>query len=452
MRWEAAQDYGIIFHTMKKSRSKKGLKLALSSAAASLLFLCPTGGARADFVLHHWEDEFEPLHSAFLNGQFVYYSTGQNYDPNGTRFLPAGLDSYKRYEGDVLGSFGILDRISVFGRLSWGGVNLTSATSTHAGTASGLLDQSLGGTIRLYQSEPNSRRRNARIPLSLDFQVQADLPTYSNTNADDNHTPYLGDGTVDVSMGGFLTIPITQTASGYLLFTGGGAYSWRSDKYSAAIPWSLTAKYLPRATGVLANVSIFGYQSVKNDGREITVANASDLNNLSPGSGGSFITSAINPSLITLRGQVGYQMKSGSAFTAAFDQSIWGQDAPYGLAVIFGFQTHFGESAESPYDSRLPHDYNHSNKGFLNYSLDAHVLRSNDRLNLVKIDKGTSEGVAVGQIFDVFATQSDGTAGPAIARCEVVSVKSDEAALNVTEYFKEMWIEEGYLAKRLIQN
>jgi hypothetical protein len=113
---------------------------------------------------------------------------------------------------------------------------------------------------------------------------------------------------------------------------------------------------------------------------------------------------------------------------------------------------HFGENA-NPHGAHRhrEEDYTRSNQGFQNYSLDAKVLRSNDRLNLVKIDKGTNEGVDVGQIFDVFSVQADGTVGDAVARCEVANVKADQAALSVTEYYKEIWIDEGFVAKRLIQ-
>ena len=56
-----------------------------------------------------------------------------------------------------------------------------------------------------------------------------------------------------------------------------------------------------------------------------------------------------------------------------------------------------------------------------------------------------------GQVFDIFHGPPDGRAVEAVARAQVTSVKSDEAALTIIEYFKEQNINEGFIAKRLLQ-
>lgn len=86
----------------------------------------------------------------------------------------------------------------------------------------------------------------------------------------------------------------------------------------------------------------------------------------------------------------------------------------------------------------------------MNYSLDARVLKSNDRLNLVKIDKGGEDGIEVGQVFDIFQTNPDGTSKLAIARGEVAYTKSHEAVIRITEFFEQVSIDPGFAAKRLI--
>ena len=96
--------------------------------------------------------------------------------------------------------------------------------------------------------------------------------------------------------------------------------------------------------------------------------------------------------------------------------------------------------------------YNKANQGIQDYSLEATVTKANDRLNLVKIDKGSIDGVEKGQVFDIFSVRSDGRAAEAVARAQVTSVKSDEAALTIIEYFKEKNINEGFIAKRLFNN
>ena len=41
--------------------------------------------------------------------------------------------------------------------------------------------------------------------------------------------------------------------------------------------------------------------------------------------------------------------------------------------------------------------------------------------------------------------------GQAVARTQVTSVRMEESALTITEYFREVWIEPGFLAKRPLQ-
>jgi hypothetical protein len=92
-------------------------------------------------------------------------------------------------------------------------------------------------------------------------------------------------------------------------------------------------------------------------------------------------------------------------------------------------------------------DYGRGNQGFVTYGLEAKVLRANDRLNLIKIDKGLNDGVEMGQQFDIFPVLQNGKIGEPIARAQVTAVRAQEAALAVTEYFQEILIEEGYIAR-----
>jgi hypothetical protein len=87
----------------------------------------------------------------------------------------------------------------------------------------------------------------------------------------------------------------------------------------------------------------------------------------------------------------------------------------------------------------------------VSYSLESKVIRSNDRLNLVKIDKGSQDGVEVGQIFDLFVPSTDQNTGEAVARGRVSNLKFNEAALVIQEYFKEVSIDNGFVARRLIE-
>jgi hypothetical protein len=170
------------------------------------------------------------------------------------------------------------------------------------------------------------------------------------------------------------------------------------------------------------------------------------------GTGGSFAADVINPSITTLRAQAGYGLSHDFLASVTLTQTVWGRSAPNGFSMALGVQKFFGVPA--PERNRLKisaEQYGKANQGFVEYAFSAKVLRVNDRLNLVKINKGKQDGVEVGEIFDLFTPKPDGSAGEPIARAKVTAVKIDEAALSITEYFKQVWIEEGFIAKRPLQ-
>ncbi|MGC4121511.1 MAG: hypothetical protein QM765_44435 [Myxococcales bacterium] len=70
-------------------------------------------------------------------------------------------------------------------------------------------------------------------------------------------------------------------------------------------------------------------------------------------------------------------------------------------------------------------------------------------MNLVKLNKGSKDGVAAEQEFDLFSMAPDGSPLAPVARAKVISVTEDEAALQITQYFKQVWIDEGFPARRV---
>jgi hypothetical protein len=141
-------------------------------------------------------------------------------------------------------------------------------------------------------------------------------------------------------------------------------------------------------------------------------------------------------------------------FTLAASQPVWGQDAPNGFAVSLGIQAHFGGTgADRPRDphTMTPNEYGKANQGFVNYTFEGQITRTNDRLNIVRINKGSKDGVLVGQVFDIFSVRPDGSVHEAIARARCTTVRESEAELSVTEFFKEVLIEEKDVVKRPLQ-
>ena len=436
-----------IFNRMTILANRSGLRastLLRRIAYASMLGVgLSATPVRADYFVHFWEDQEQSVGSFRLGLDLTDYSTGSNYDPTGNVVTPAGFGSVGRFTPDLSAAIGITDRIGFFGRISWTteSVNQISSGANASSTSYGFADQTLGANWRVWEATKGPHDHYAP---SLDIQIQGDFPAYSNSQADTTHLPHIGDQSLDTTTGAFLSIPFGQNASHAWLATAGAGFTFRTGGFSSAIPWSVMAKFVPEHAGFLADASVLGNYSMKTD---VNTPPSTDLTSTA----GSVISGAVNPSLMTVRGKLGYQFDNDMTLSASYFKSLWGQDAPVGWGLVLGVQMTFNPGKKSTPGSHKKTEYDKKNAGFQNYTLDAKVLRTNDRLNLIKIDKGTQEGIEVGNIFDIFVVKADGSVGEAIARAEVTSVKFNEAALNITDYFKEVWIEEGFVAKRLIQ-
>ncbi|MBI4924983.1 MAG: hypothetical protein HY843_03580 [Bdellovibrio sp.] len=397
----------------------------------------------ADQYTRPFENHLAPHKTLTFEPGFQFFSTKENYGPSGSLTTPSNLKSYTRFGFDLLSSYGLNPRVSAFARLTWQKNEISH--NTLSGSAYGFGDSTLGFTLRILRSNPNPFSKKA----VLDFQFQTDIPFYSNKQSNQNNTPFLGDGSYDLTGGLLLNLPLFRSPESSWLVLGGSGITWRSAGFSASVPWSLAVQYV-QSEQFFAEIGGYGFYSLKTDpnGKSGNIASAGS------GGGGSFVINAINPSLAMIRGQLGYNLNEDVGFKLALSNSVWGQAAPSGLNVLFGMTArwHFKKynEAQTPISPKklTPQEYGKSNQGFLDYAFEAKVVRMSDRLNLVKINKGSQDGIEVGQIFDIFSIKKDGTVNEIIARSECTHVKPNEAALKITEYFKEVWIEEGFIAKR----
>lgn len=410
-----------------------------------LFFLLAPPNAQADILLHPWEDHHQAYRIGEIGADFLYYSSHNNYDPNGASYTPSGLSQYARANFDFSGTYGFTRQWSGFARISWemAKVNTTNTTA-FGGTTWGFGDQLLGINYRVNEKESGS---------SFDLQAQAEVPVYSgNTSALPLTSPVLGNASLNLSLGGILNIPLgwrSDNVTDWML-TGGAGFTYRTAGFSSSLPWSVKAGFKPRQDGFLANLMGFGDFSLKTDSNDTNSLLVYNSLLTSFNSGGSYVTGAINPSLLTLRGQIGYVLPNDDTVTLSLAQAVWGRSAPNGFTFAVGLSTHLGKGAISEPAFQSAAQYSKSNKGYVDYNLDAKVVRANDHFNLIKIDKGASDGVVVGDVFDIFMLKPNGTAGAAIARGQVTNTKPNESAIKIQEYFKEIWIDEGFIARRAL--
>ncbi|MEK6580339.1 MAG: hypothetical protein AABZ55_14025 [Bdellovibrionota bacterium] len=409
------------------------LAFALVAGLASLQ------SARAEFYLHHWENHRAELKNWHLSGSAGFYNTNTNFADDGAKATPGGLNKYSRFMTEATAVYGAHLRTNFYGRVTWVQVDLDATGAT--GTAYGLADQTFGMNYRLLEDKTG----NFVVPMSMDIQVQADIPIYNNVSADAAGLPHLGDGSMDLSAGAFFTYPISESRSDFIAFTGGAGFTYRTAGFSSSLPWSLNARYSARDEGLILEAGVTGFMTLATDKSAKTGGAGQGV-----GGGGSLFANAINPSLTQFRGKIGYQLPGNLGFQVSGSTSIWGKSAPVGSNVFFGATLRLGRIPRENPARQTPKEYGRSNQGQIAYTGEARVLRMNDRLNLLKIDKGTQDGVEVGQIFDIFKTKPDGSMAEAVARAEVTKTQSNEAILTITEYFKEVWIDQGFVAKRPI--
>jgi hypothetical protein len=421
---------------------------SLFSIFACLAAFCAARQARADFFLHFWENHYRDDGEALLAPELSFLGTSANFDTNGVAGAVSGLTSYSRMQTDVLAAASIRPRLSAYGRLSW--ANISVERGTTGGRSFGLTDQSLGTTFRLLGPVGTSDQG-----FSVDAQLQGDLPAYNNRTARAEGLPFRGDGSMDLTGGFFLryrfgkgTGPSEKLAPGFWDLTAGAGYTYRTDQFSAALPWSLSLRYHRVETGWSFGFAVLGVQSLQTDSSSGVDRSAQDA-------GGSFLVNAINPSHSTARAELGYRFSPRVLASLKGFQTLAGVSAPQLQSALLAFEIRLAEPrairrAKNPLQLTGP-EYGRSNQGVVDYVMDAKVTRVNDRLNLVRIDKGTADGVQEGQVFDIFAIDENGVIREAVARAKCQSVGSSEAVLNVVEYFREVWIEAGFVAKRPIQ-
>ncbi len=363
-----------------------------------------------------------------LAPEIRYLTTRTNFNGSRETESMSSGDSLSRIYAEALAVYGLTPALSGYVRMSW----LTTILQQNdlSTSAYGLGDQFLGLNLKLS-------------PI-LSLQTDVKVPAYSNTSARTNDQSYLGAGSFDVTFGGFIKLPLSEAKESPWSMTGGVAYRVRSAGYSASVPWSLYLDHQPvKGSGWIFQVG--GYGSYIFAAEELTETDSNaDYSNAN----GSYIVDSLRPTYFNARALVGYQASPSLAVLVSGYKTITGASTVDLFAGSLGLQWRWNSSRAGTGNKPV---YEKANRGFVNYSLEAKVKRVNDRLNLVKIDKGKQDGVAVGQIFDIFIINKDGQPIEAIARAECTAIQITEAALTIKEYFKETWIDEGFIVKRLVE-
>jgi len=432
---------------LKSQSCDRRSKLRFFLAGAALVAILP-GPAHAT-SLFRFENRRENIHSWRLIPELSSLSTTENYDQTGAKAAVPLLTSYKKTQFDLNLIYGVTNRLSVFGRISMASVSFV--TTSLNGSGSGLTEQGLGLNYRVWESAntPGARAK------SIDFQSMVDIPFYDNTSARTSVPiqPLRGDGSFDFTNAFFGTLPLNQGLGQRMYLIAGLGLDLRGSGYSKAIPYQLQFVGLPEKSGFLYRAGFHGFKSMTSD--PTTGTALSPQSQSSPGvqtpsdTGGSLITDALNSSYLQLRLTGGYQWGVGDQIFLTYLMPMSGTSTAAIKGFILGAQFRFPGGREEASSASPANGTTRATTGKLTYDLEGRVKQANDKLNLIKIDKGTSDGVEKGQIFDIYRTGPNGLAADLVARGVVTGVSANETIVNLRQYKKEVWVQTGFIARRI---
>ena len=398
--------------------------------------------------IFRFENRRENAHSFRLVPEIYSLSTTENYDNTGAKTVVPGLNSYTKTQFDLTAIYGVTSKLSLFGRLSMASVSFETTSLT--GSGSGLTEQGFGLNYRMWESAGSAGER----PKSIDGQFSMDIPMYDNVTSRTStpRQPLRGDGSLDLTAAAFGTFPMSQGAGQRLYLIAGLGYAIRGNGFSAAAPYQLQFVGIPERSGFLYRAGLHGFKSLKSDSAAGT--SLSPQSETSPGTvdaqdaGRSLIVDALNSSYMQFRATLGYQWGVGDQVFATYLMPMSGTSTAAIKGFILGFQFRFPGGKDTSSSATTGTGATHT-AGKLAYDLEGRVKQANDKLNLIKIDKGEVDGVQKGQVFDIYRTGPNGLAADLVARGVVTSVSATETIVNLRQYKKEVWVQTGFIARRI---
>ncbi|MEK7690044.1 MAG: hypothetical protein AAB425_03390, partial [Bdellovibrionota bacterium] len=231
--------------------------------------------AQAEYYLHAWENHRESGRTLSISPSVSRYFSENNYSYQSRLAIPFEFSSYQRIQTDLALAYGIIERLTVYARLSLEWMSLSH--ESRQGTAYGLADQTAGLNFRVWSSQQG---------FAVDLQAQIDFPLYSNASAKAANLLFLGDGSYDTGFGAFFTVPAYNGRSYRLRAVAGSGYVLRSALFSAHVPYAFHLTVEPLREGLVASTGISGFQSMKNDA---SGNSGLDYSGSEVSSGGSFI-------------------------------------------------------------------------------------------------------------------------------------------------------------------
>lgn len=368
-----------------------------------------------------------------------YIKTGTNFDANGDTSSLANSGSFQSIQGGLFGQFGLSDQVTAFATLPAVFNSVTgrgsSTTGTISTTGSGMGEATFGLRYQPY-----------REPVRLVLEASGDIPLYSRLAGDNwarldaNSTAPLGTGSTAFTLLSRIEMPF-----GSDLYGGASlGFTSRSGGFSNLMPYSAYLRY-DDVRSVFFKFGLSGNFTVSDDQyagfTQGTYPNARATNV----SAGSLIYNAVNPTYTAAEAHVGVYIIKQLFVAGGIEYPFRGKSYPTAPTFMLALGTDLGGTTKTS-------GYTHSNRGFQEYYLPSKVIKANNKLRQVLIDRGKNDGVRVGELLDLFEKdRDDGSFGETVARGRVLEVGPTRAKIQVLEYFKEIPLQEGFVVRRPVR-
>jgi hypothetical protein len=370
-----------------------------------------------------------------------YLSTTSNFDRFGNRqSLPGSAPSFRSIQGDLFLQYGATSDLTALLNVPYVSNAATGPAVGATGAVNGLTATGAGdltGGLRFQTSV---------TPVRTSFDATVQYPLYGRLQRDDwarlkpaGPVP-IGTGVTELSLFGRISYPLGDD----LALAGGAGFTARTGGFSNLLPYEAFLKYEEKR-GLFARVGVRGFATISDDEFANFDQTALPNERQTAAEAGSQLFNAINPSRVAASLAVGAYFGRSVFISGGAELPLMGKDVPVQplFTAVLGFD--FGGKDAAP-------KYRHSNRGFQEYYLTSRVVRVNNQLRQILIDKGSGDMIKKGELLDMFEPDGkDGTFGDTVARGRVIEVGPTKSKIQLLEYFKEEPAQEGFVVRRPVR-
>lgn len=349
-----------------------------------------------------------------------YFTSTDRVDENGKKNSLSEGEKFTRAQGEFGASYGATDEFQLEG-----GIRFRQNQSTYLDNSSNLVNGSSTGVQSTWASFQYAFKPVEKFQYALEGLYRFTPYTNEEIDLNDPGNVVLGDDGNEYQLG--LVLTYTSNGNNFLNFNWG--YRRPGKDLSSELYWQAEGALVWRYVALVAGVD--GITSLKNDAYTNDPENKPKIN-----TGGSELYNSVNREWVAPYAGVNFALADKWRIEFKASQTVVGRSTD--LGTTFGLQVirRVDQSSSS-----------HPDKKFKAYDIEATVTKISPKLNYLVIDKGLTDDIQKGMIFDLFDFDYLG-GNILVAQGVAIQVKSDTAILKIiNRYNTKKEIREGLLAR-----